>query len=47
MHDVPYAGHYGYKNTVATTKKDYYQLGMNKEIADCIARCLECQKLKI
>ena len=46
MHDVPYAGHYGYQKIVATTRKDYYQLGMKKEIAYYIARFLECQKVK-
>ena len=30
MHDVPYVGHYGYQNTIATTKKGYYQPQMKK-----------------
>ena len=46
MHDVPYAGHYGYQKTVAATKKDYHWRGMKKEIVDYIARFLEFQKVK-
>ena len=46
MHDVLYAGHYGYQMTKATTNKDYYRPWMKKEIAHYIVRCLECQKVK-
>ena len=46
MHDVLYVGHYGYKKTVATTKKDYYWPKMKREIAYYISRCLECSKVK-
>ena len=46
MHDVLFACHYGYQNTVGTTDLDYYQPGMKKEIADYIVGCLEFQKVK-
>jgi hypothetical protein len=46
MHNVPYAGHPGYQKTVATVKSHYFWLGMKKEIAEYIARCMECQKVK-
>jgi hypothetical protein len=46
MHNVPYAGHPGYQKIVAAIKSHYFWLGMKKEIAQYIARCMECQKVK-
>jgi hypothetical protein len=46
MHNVPYAGHPGYEKIVATVKSHYFWPGMKKEIAEYIARCMECQKVK-
>jgi transposase InsO family protein len=46
MHKVPYVGHPGYQKTIATVKKLYYWLGMKKEVAYFISKCLECQKVK-
>jgi hypothetical protein len=46
MHQVPYAGHPGYQKTNVAAKKKYFWLGMKKEVADFIARCLEFQKVK-
>jgi hypothetical protein len=46
MHNVPYAGRPGYQKTVAAIKSHYFWLGMKKEIAEYIARCMECQKVK-
>jgi hypothetical protein len=46
MHKVPYAGHLGYQKTIFAVKKQYYWPGMKNEVADFIARCLECQKVK-
>jgi hypothetical protein len=46
MHNVPYAGHLGYQKTIAVVKSQYYWPGMKKEVADFIAKCLECQKVK-
>jgi hypothetical protein len=47
MHNVPYAGHPGYQKTMAAVKSHYFWPGMKKEIADYIARCMECQKVKV
>jgi hypothetical protein len=47
MHKVPYAGHIGYQKTIIAVKKQYFRLGMKKEVANFITRCLECQKVKV
>jgi hypothetical protein len=47
MHKDPYAGHPGYQKTIAAVKKQYYWPGMKNEVVDFIARCLECQKVKV
>jgi hypothetical protein len=47
MHTVPYAGHPGYQKTVATIKSHYFWPGMKREIAEYIARCMECKKVKV
>jgi hypothetical protein len=46
MNNVPYARHLGYQKIVATIKSHYFWLGMKREIAKYIARCMECQKVK-
>jgi hypothetical protein len=46
MHNVPYAGHPRYQKTVAVFKSHYFFPGMKKEIAEYIAICMECQKVK-
>jgi hypothetical protein len=47
MHNVPYAGHPGYQKTIAVVKSHYFWPGMKREIAEYIARCMECQKVKV
>jgi len=47
MHNVPYVGYSGYPKTIAVVKGQYYWSGMKKNVADYIAKCLECQKFKI
>jgi hypothetical protein len=47
MHNVPYAGHPGYQKSIAAVKSQYYWPGMKKEVVDFIAKCLECQKVKV
>jgi hypothetical protein len=47
MHNVPYVGHPGYQKTVAAVKSHYFWPGMKKEIAEYIARCMECQRSKL
>jgi hypothetical protein len=46
MHKVTYVGHPGYQKTVEAVKSHYFWLGMKREIVECIARCMECQKVK-
>jgi hypothetical protein len=35
-----------YQKRISTVRKQYYWLGMKKEVANFIDRCLECQKFK-
>jgi hypothetical protein len=46
MNNVTYVGHPGYQKTVAAVNSHYFWLGMKKEIAEYIAKCMECQKVK-
>jgi hypothetical protein len=46
MHDFPYAGHPGYQKTITAVRSQFFWLGMKKDVADYIARCMECQKVK-
>jgi hypothetical protein len=46
MHNAPYAGHPRYQKTITVFKSQYFWLGMKREIAKYIARCMECQKVK-
>jgi hypothetical protein len=47
IHNVPYVGHPGYQKTIVAIKSQYYWPSMKKEVIDFIARCLECQKVKV
>jgi hypothetical protein len=47
MHKVPYVGHPCYQKTIVAVKKQNFWPGMKKEVAYFIARCLECQKVKV
>jgi hypothetical protein len=46
MHNVTYVGHPGYHNTMEAVKSHYFWLGLKREIAEYITRCMECQKVK-
>jgi hypothetical protein len=46
MHNVPYVGYLGYQKSITAVRSQYFWLGMKKEVANYIARCLECQKVK-
>jgi hypothetical protein len=46
MHNVPYAEHPGYRKTIATVRSQFFWPGMEKDVADYIARCMECQRVK-
>jgi hypothetical protein len=47
MHNVPYARHPRYHKTISAVKSQYYWPGMKREIAYFIAKCLECQGVKV
>ena len=47
MHDVPYVEHPGYQKTITTVRSQFFWSGMKKDVADYIARCMECQKAKV
>jgi hypothetical protein len=46
MHNVPCVGHPGYQKTIAPVRSQYFWPRMKKEVANYIAKCLECQKVK-
>ena len=47
MCDVPYARHLCYQKIVAAVRKQYYWPGMKNDVVEYIARCMECQKVKV
>ena len=47
MHDVPYVRHLDYQKIVVAVRKQYDWLGMKNDVAEYIARCMECQKFKV
>jgi len=47
MHNVSYVGHPGYHKSNEVVRSQYFWLAMKKYMANYIARCLECQKVKI
>jgi hypothetical protein len=40
MHNMPYVGNLGYLKSIASLRSQYYWLGMKKEVANYIAKCL-------
>jgi hypothetical protein len=47
LHKIPYIGHIGYHKMITTTKKLLYWLRKKKYIVDYLAKCLECQQVKM
>ena len=45
-HCVPYFAHPGVKKMHADLKQLYFWAGMRRDVADFVARCLECQRVK-
>lgn len=45
-HKAPYSAHPGFKKMHADLKQHYYWPGMKRDIADFVARRLECQRIK-
>jgi hypothetical protein len=46
MHDVPYARHPDYQKTITAARSQFFWMRMNNDVADYIARCMECQRVK-
>ncbi len=45
-HRAPYSAHPGVKKMHADLRRLFYWFGMKRDIADFVARCLECQRVK-
>jgi hypothetical protein len=46
LHKRPYTGHLGYQKMITTTRKQFYWPRLKKDIANYLAKCLECQQVK-
>jgi hypothetical protein len=46
LHKIPYTGHPGYQKMITSPRKLFYCPGLKKDIADYLAKCLECQQVK-
>jgi hypothetical protein len=46
LHKIPYTGHPGYQKMITTTRKQFYWPGLKKDIAEYLAKCIECQQVK-
>jgi hypothetical protein len=42
LHKRPYTGCPGYQNMITMTWKQFYWLGLKKDIANYLVKCLEC-----
>ena len=47
IYQAPYSGHPRYQQTITTAKKQYFWLGMKKDIAKYISKCMKCQQVKV
>jgi hypothetical protein len=43
LHKIPYTGHPRYQKMIMATRKQFYWLGLKKDIAEYLAKCIECQ----
>jgi hypothetical protein len=46
LHKRSYIGHPGYQKMITATRKQFYWPGLKKEIANYLAKCIECQQVK-
>jgi hypothetical protein len=46
LHKRPYTGHPGYQKMIMATRKLFYWPGLKNDIADYLAKCLECHQVK-
>ena len=47
VHKSPYSRHRGYQKMITILRKDYFYPNMKNEDAEYIARCIECQQVKV
>ena len=47
IHQASYFSHPGYQKTIATARKQYFWLGMKRDMAEYISRCMKCQQVKV
>ena len=47
IHQAPYSGHPGYQKTITIARKQYFWLGMKKDMAEYISMCMKCQEVKV
>ena len=46
VHKSPYSGHPRYQNMITMLRKEYFWPNMKNEVAEFLARCIECQQVK-
>jgi hypothetical protein len=46
LHKRPFTGHPGYQKMITVTRKKFYWPGLKKDIAEYLAKCIECQQVK-
>ena len=47
IHQTPYSGHPGYQKTISTSRKQYFLLGMKKDITEYISICMKGQQVNV
>jgi hypothetical protein len=47
LHKRPYIGHLGYQKMITATRKQFFWPGLKKDIAEYLAKCIECQQVKV
>ena len=47
IHKTPYYGHLGYQKMITMLGKKYFLPNMKYEVAEFLARCIECQQVKV
>jgi hypothetical protein len=46
LHKIPYTDHPGCQKMITATRKQFYWPGLKKNIAEYLAKCIECQQVK-
>jgi hypothetical protein len=47
LHKNPYSGHPGYQKIITMLRKEFYWPNMKGEIVEYLAKCIECQQVKV